>query len=202
MGDGDDAAEDTRAEIMGATYRALCRHGYANLTMQNIADEFDKSKSLLHYHYDTKEDLLVAFLDNLIGWLADRLDESDAEGPVERLDAFADRFVIEPGEERRESFALALMELRLQAVHNEAFRTRLAAHYQRNLDTFADILAEGVERGKFRAVDPERTARVVYAALEGARMRQVLLGEETATRETRAALDVVVEDALLVEAKR
>jgi len=34
--------------------------------MQDIADECSKSKSLLHYHYDTKEDLLVAFLDHVI----------------------------------------------------------------------------------------------------------------------------------------
>ena len=32
-------AEETRERIMDATYRALCTHGYAALTMQDIADE-------------------------------------------------------------------------------------------------------------------------------------------------------------------
>ncbi|MFQ3319213.1 MAG: AcrR family transcriptional regulator [Natronomonas sp.] len=31
--------EETRERIMEATYRALCAHGYASLTMQDIADE-------------------------------------------------------------------------------------------------------------------------------------------------------------------
>ncbi|PSQ42055.1 TetR family transcriptional regulator, partial [Halobacteriales archaeon QS_9_68_42] len=54
--------EETRERITNATYRALCDHGYAALTMQDIADECDCSKSLLHYHFDTKEDLLVELL--------------------------------------------------------------------------------------------------------------------------------------------
>jgi AcrR family transcriptional regulator len=35
--------DDTCEAIMSATYRALCAHGYADLTMQDIADETDKS---------------------------------------------------------------------------------------------------------------------------------------------------------------
>ena len=35
-------------EIMQGVYRALCAHGYADLTMQDIADECDCSTSLLH----------------------------------------------------------------------------------------------------------------------------------------------------------
>ncbi len=58
--------EGTRAEIMDATYEALRKHGYAELTIQTIADEFPKSKSLLYYHYDAKDDLLVDFVDWLV----------------------------------------------------------------------------------------------------------------------------------------
>lgn len=65
----DDPAED----IMGATFRALCEHGYADLTMRDIAEESDRSKAALHYHYDDKEGLLVAFLDHLYDSFVDRL---------------------------------------------------------------------------------------------------------------------------------
>ncbi|PSP70021.1 TetR/AcrR family transcriptional regulator, partial [Halobacteriales archaeon QH_9_66_26] len=65
---GDTASrDDTQAAIMDATYRALCEHGYADLTIQTIADEFDKSKSLLYYHYDTKDEILIGLLDYLLG---------------------------------------------------------------------------------------------------------------------------------------
>jgi AcrR family transcriptional regulator len=35
----------------------------------------------LHYHYDTREDLLLAFVDNLVGWIDARLDETDTTDP-------------------------------------------------------------------------------------------------------------------------
>jgi len=191
--------EDTHDEIMRATYRALCKHGYAQLTMQDIADEFDKSRSLLHYHYDTKEELLLAFLDHLIGWVGDRLDESETERPLERLEEFIEKFVLDPDEERRATFALALLELRLQAVHNEQFRGKLAAHYRGNTEAVAEIIEDGIEEGVFREVDPYRTGEAIYTALEGARMHQVTLGAQAATRSMRDVLAEFVVADLLVD---
>ncbi|PSQ24696.1 TetR/AcrR family transcriptional regulator [Halobacteriales archaeon QS_9_67_15] len=196
-----DVQPDTHEEIMGATYRALCKHGYAHLTMQDIADEFDKSRSLLHYHYDTKEELLLAFVDNIVGYIGDRLAESETEEPLERLEEYVDRFVIEPGEEDRETFALALLELRVQAVHNEAFRERLATHYETNVQTVADIVADGIEAGVFREVDPDATGEAIYTALVGARMYQVTLGAERASRRMRDRLAEFVVDDLLTDGR-
>ena len=174
----DSAGSDTREEIMHATYRALCDHGYANLSMQDIADELDKSRSLLHYHYDTREELLLAFIDHLVGWIGDELEETDTEDPRARLVEYADRF------------AIALFELRLQAVHNERFREKLAEHYRGNVEAAAEIVADGVESGVFHPVDPWRTGETIYTALEGARMYQVLLDTEGASERMR---DAVVE---------
>ncbi|WP_415379109.1 TetR/AcrR family transcriptional regulator [Halosimplex sp. TS25] len=196
-----DVQGDTHEAIMGATYHALCKHGYAHLTMQDIADEFDKSRSLLHYHYDTKEELLLAFVDNIVGWIGDRLAESETEEPLERLEEFIDRFVIEPGEEDRETFALALLELRVQAVHNEEFREKLAVHYEKNVEAVADIVADGIDEGVFREVDPEATGEAIYTALVGARMYQVTLGAEHASRRMRDQLAAFVVDDLLTDGR-
>ncbi|MFB6140443.1 MAG: TetR/AcrR family transcriptional regulator [Halosimplex sp.] len=196
-----DSRSDSHDEIMGATYHALCKHGYAHLTMQNIADEFDKSRSLLHYHYDTKEELMLAFVDNIVGWIGARLAESDTEEPLERLEEYVDRFVIDPGEEDRETFALALLELRVQAVHNEQFREKLATHYRTNIDTVAGIIADGVEAGVFREVDPEEVGETIYTALVGARMYQVTLGAEHASRRMRDRLAEFVVDDLIADGR-
>jgi AcrR family transcriptional regulator len=199
MGTESDGQTDTHDAIMRATYHALCKHGYANLTMQDIADEFDKSRSLLHYHFDTKEELLLAFLDNLIGWIGARLSESDTEEPLERLEEYVDKFVVDPEQDGRETFALALLELRLQAVHNDAFREKLAAHYRGNVEAVAEIIEDGIEAGVFRETDPYATGEMIYTALVGARMYQVTLGGEDASRRMRDALAAFVVEDLLVE---
>lgn len=190
---------------MRATYRGLCTHGYSDLTMQDIADELDKSRSLLHYHYDTKDDLMLAFLEYLIGWVGDRLAESDTERPVDRLEEYITKFVIEPDEDRRQSFALALLELRLQAVHNDAFRTRLTKHYRGNVEAVAAIIEDGIEADVFEPVDPAATGEAIYTALEGARMYQVTLGAHHATITMRDVLfrdvvtDLLTDDYLVAE---
>ncbi|QLH79707.1 TetR family transcriptional regulator [Halosimplex rubrum] len=87
------AGGSTPEAIMGATYRALCEHGYADLTMQDIADESDKSKASLHYHFDTKEELLLAFLDHLYDAFTDDVGTTDGDDAVERLVRFVDELL-------------------------------------------------------------------------------------------------------------
>ncbi|WP_436929689.1 TetR/AcrR family transcriptional regulator [Halosimplex halobium] len=197
-----DVQGDTHDAIMGATYHALCKHGYAHLTMQDIADEFDKSRSLLHYHYDTKEELMLVFLDRVIGWIGNRLAESDTEEPLARLEEFIDKFVIEPGEEQRETFALAILQLRVQAAHNEEFREKLAAHYRENASVVSGIIEDGVEAGVFHEdVDPEWVGRSIYTSMAGARMFQVTMGDETATLRMRDAVAEFAVDQLIADGR-
>jgi AcrR family transcriptional regulator len=198
MTDAEQAAdEDTRQAIMRATYRALCEHGYATLSMQDIADELDKSRSLLHYHYDTREDLLLAFVDHLVGWIGDRLEETDTTDPRAQLLEYVDRFIMYDDDQR--DFVVALFELRLQAVHNDAFREKLARHYRSNIDAGAAIIDRGVAAGFFHPVDPGETAEVIYNAIEGARFYQVVLGAEGAARRMQdALLEFVVSDIVAV----
>ena len=196
-----DGEPDSREEIMRATYRALCRHGFANLTMQDIADEMGKSRTLLHYHFDTKDDLLEAYLDRMIGWIGNRLAQSDTEHPIDRLGEFIEFFVIEPADQS-EHFALAILEMRLQAVHNRTFKRKLTAHYEENVATVARIIEAGIEDGVFRAVDPEAVGETIYTALVGARTYQLTLDAGDATRRMARQLWEIVRSYLLTDEGR
>ena len=173
---GRDSAADE--EILEAVDRALRKHGYAELTMQDIADECSKSKSLLHYHFDTKEDLLIAFLDDLLDSYEQRLECRTNDPPAERMMEFLARFVFAPGQEDREAFHLALLEMRSQGAFNDRIRERLVRSDRLLRATVIDILEDGIEAGVFEPVDPERTAALLVATLDGARTRQITLGEE------------------------
>ena len=164
-------------EIMDGVYRALCTHGYAELTMQDIADECDKSKSLLHYHYDTKADLLVAFLDRLITDYENRLAREADDPPLERLVMFIARFVFTPEQTDRESFHLALLEMRSRGPYDERIREQLDRSDEVLRETVADILQDGIEEGVFEPVDVDRMAAHIVATLDGARTRQITLGD-------------------------
>ncbi|MDS0299695.1 TetR family transcriptional regulator C-terminal domain-containing protein [Halogeometricum sp. S1BR25-6] len=187
--------------MMEATYRALCANGFASLTMQDIADEADKSTSLLHYHYDTKQDLLVAFLRYLIARFEERFEDTENKDPEERLRDFVSRMVPdEDGEDDYDRFGLAIMELRMQAPYEDAYREQLRTNEAVIRSRLADVVRDGIEEGVFREVDPDRTARLIFDALDGARSERVTVGADEAPAEVAAALDEFVLSSLLARA--
>ena len=195
MSDADDAPCDAHGALMEATYRALCEHGYADLTMQDIADEAGRSKSLLHYHYDTKEGLFVAFFDYLLdGFEARVADGDDGRSARERLLSLVALLTVDDEEEAR--LHQALLELRTQAPYNEAYRQQLRRTKGSLQTLIADVIADGVESGEFREVDPESTARFVLAALDGARSSRVTLGDDGDTEAVREGIRRFVLDDL------
>lgn len=187
-------SDDTREEILAATYRALCEHGFADLTMQAIADEAGVSKSLLHYHYDTKQDLVVAFLDSFVERFEAEMADLDAEDPAERLDHIVDRLVFGREDGDQTDFGRAFLELRAQAPHEPAYREQLARNEAFLRDVLVDTIEDGIEAGVFRDVDAERTARLLRAAMDGARSQHVTLGDDTREVVREALDDHVLDD--------
>lgn len=192
---------DSGDEIMEATYRALCRHGYANLTMQDIADELGKSKSLLHYHYDTKRDLLREFLEYIVDRFAADVRATEADDPVGRLDELLDWFVFGADDAETHDFHLALLELRSQVPHDEAYREQFLRSDEAVRGAIAQIVEDGIAAGVFRVVDPDETAALIFAALDGARMRQIALDDDSYTGIVRDALREHVVENLLVDSE-
>ena len=189
---------DTCDDIMAATYRALCEHGHAAVTTQDIADEAGVSTAALHYHYDGKRDLLVSFLDWLLDGFEARLDDAvaaaDPEDAPERVVALLDEVLASPDAERRE-FRTAIVEVRAQAPYRPAYRERLTAFDDAVRERVRDAVADGVERGCFEAVDPDDVAAFLVTYATGAQGRDVAVGASLA--EARRRLHDHVRERLL-----
>ncbi|WP_254535125.1 TetR/AcrR family transcriptional regulator [Halomarina litorea] len=166
--------------IMSATYCALCKHGYADLTMHDIAVEYEQSKGNLHYHYDTKRDLLLGFLDHLVERFRGRLPDEDAP-PEERLEGFLDATLSPSDGGSHREFRTALLELKAQAPYDEAFRDRLAALDALLRETLRDIVEDGIESGVFAEdADPCALTDLTATVIDGAHVRAVTFGESPA----------------------
>ncbi|APX98020.1 TetR/AcrR family transcriptional regulator [Natronorubrum daqingense] len=182
---------DTRHTIMAATYEALCEVGYSDLTAQAIADRTDRSKSALFYHYDSREELVAAFIEYLIDGFDGRLEQIDDRPPLEQLTAFVDWFLSGPDDDQV-AFHTAFLELRAQAPYNELYREKLRESDDRLREAIETILRNGIESGDFQEHDPETVAALLLATFDGARIRQFTLGRdeylETVREETAARI--------------
>lgn len=194
--DGEPA--DTREAIMQATYRALCTHGHAGLTIQRIGDEFPKSKSLLYHHYDSKDALLVEFLSFMLQRFEATIPDQEHENAREQLDVIVDHAVPEEPDPERAQFRAAMVELRAQAATNEAYRTHFTRNDRFFRERFAAVVRRGIEEGVFREVDPSRVAAMVLATIHGA-MQEEATTDEAENTHVRAELRTYVQSRLLAE---
>jgi AcrR family transcriptional regulator len=163
---------------MEATYEALCKHGYAELTMQDIADESTKSKAALHYHYDTKDELLYSFLDYLYESFTDEYAETDGDDAVDRLVGFVDDVLCHENVDDVEQFQTALLEIKAQAPYVDDYREQLERVDAFVRERVENIVADGIEEGVFREdIDPADTAAFIATLMTGVNTRRVSTGE-------------------------
>ncbi|MEF8785912.1 MAG: TetR/AcrR family transcriptional regulator [Haloarculaceae archaeon] len=160
-----DIAPETRAEIAAAVRSALAQHGYERLTTAKIAAEYEKSEAGLYYYYDTKDEMIAAFLEETAGSLGEQLATVDG-GPEQRLRAACAHLFVDPGDESA-GVHVAIMELLSHAPYNDTLREPLLALESATLDLLTGIVREGVEEGVFRDVDPRATAALLLAAADG-----------------------------------
>jgi AcrR family transcriptional regulator len=175
---------------MDATYEALCEHGYADLTIQTIADEFSKSKSLLYYHYDAKDDLLVDFVDWLVEEFAADVGSDTPGDPEERLRSVFEMLVPTAPDGTEHDIRLSLLELRMCAPRDERFARRFEALDDRVQAEFAAAVREGIARDRFRDVDPEYVAETLYSLATGTTVRRLTTDHDSTTAH-RAIDDVI-----------
>lgn len=172
-GDLFDEAEGTRAEVMEATYSALRKHGYADLTIQGIADEFPKSKSLLYHHYEGKDEILLEFLDYLLTRYRETVPERDFDDAIDHLQGVVGYVVPLNMEEGQEDFTRAVIELRAQAANDERYHDHFTRSDQVFRERLREVLQQGVEDGAVRPVDPDAVADFVLTVFDGAMHRRV-----------------------------
>ncbi|WP_459193243.1 TetR family transcriptional regulator C-terminal domain-containing protein [Halosimplex sp. J119] len=183
-------------EIMRATYRALREHGYANLTIKRIAEEYGKSTAAVHYHYDTKDDLLAAFLDYVLDRFVATIHEVETTDPEQRLNLLLDKLLVVPGDHY--DLLIAMLEMRSQAPYKEAFAERFRQNDEYVRYMLRTVIDHGIDEGVFADADAEHVASALMTIVDGARTRAVVLDETESLETARRAADEYV-TALLLE---
>ncbi|WP_135536551.1 TetR/AcrR family transcriptional regulator [Halostella pelagica] len=190
-------SSDSNEEIMRATYRVLQEHGYADLTIKRIADEYGKSTAAVHYHYDTKDDLLVAFLDYILERFVNTIHEVETTDPEQRLNLLLDKLLVAP--EDHHDLLIAVLEMRSQAPYKEAFGKRFQQNDEYVRYMLKTVMDHGIQEDVFHDVDTEHTARALMTIVDGARARAVVLDETDTLAAARQTADEYVNAVLKPE---
>jgi AcrR family transcriptional regulator len=190
--------DETRVALMEATYEALSKHGYADLTIERIGEAFGKSPSLIYHHYDSKDALLVDFLEFMLDRFESDVALDDGDRADAQLQALLDHALADPIDDDRYAMTSAITELRAQAPHDETYREHFTRSDRFFHDRITGIIERGIDQGVFREVDPDRTAEMLLVAINGAMTERVTTTKEATTRSVREELDAYIRVRLLV----
>lgn len=158
----------SRAEITGplireAARKLFARHGYAAVSMRQIASEVGVQVGTLYAYTSDKQALLADLLrDHMVGLLDEWRDDPDLP-PLTRLERFI-RFHIDTSLDRADSVFLSYMELRNLTPENHAEIVGLRRRYEAALN---DILDDGVAAGVMQIGDTRLTTMALIAMLTG-----------------------------------
>lgn len=193
------SSEETREAIMEATFRALSKHGYTDLRMRDIGDEFEMTRPVIHYHYNSKHELISSFLEYVIAQYKNDVALDGSDDHWERLQIRIDQCMFGPdiaGFDHWERMKV-YHELFSQAQHNETHRELFNEHYERMVIGLADVIRDGIEQGTFADVDAMELSQILTDIIHSARARRISLGQKDAPEQARAAIDTFVLPSLV-----
>ncbi|MEM9796541.1 MAG: TetR/AcrR family transcriptional regulator [Pseudomonadota bacterium] len=154
----------TGPRVRKAAERLFAAHGYAAVSMRQIAGEVGIGAGALYHYTSDKQALLAGMMREHLGELLSAWDEADPGGdPVARLDAFA-RFHIGFHLDRPDAVFIAYMELRSLSAENFASIEDLRRRYEAIPEA---ILRDGAAAGAMRAPDGRLAAMALIAMLTG-----------------------------------
>ena len=178
------AAAEARTRILAAAADCIVRDGLAQVRMASIARTAGVSAGLLHYHFDTKEQLfgeVLKYSHAVSAELNQHAMANAGEGPAERLSSFLDRCL--PSDHQRADEWLLWQELALLCIRDPHLAKVGADLYEDLYVTVADIVREGLAAGVFATtLDPRFVAETAVALTDG-------LGERVLARDPNLGID-------------
>jgi len=158
-----------REDVLAAAMEMIAERGLEKLTMAALGREVGMSSGHLLYYFHSKDELLLRTLEWSEGRLgAERARLLTRTGPArERLAAYVDLYVPDGHRDPHWTLWLEVWNRSQSAAVESDARDRQAAiegAWHRDL---VALLAEGVSRGEFRPVDPDRFAARLRALLDG-----------------------------------
>lgn len=166
----------TRELLLRAAEEVFAERGFADATLDQIADRAGFTRGAVYANYANKSDLFLALLDD---WLArdianaGDLRRDSAEESIEALRSFAgNRFA-------DRSRYLLLTEFRLYALRHPDVLVRLQAYERSSREWYATAVAESFDRAGMTPPADSKSIALMVLALENGIATMAHLDPET-----------------------
>lgn len=165
-----------RDALCRALLRVVARDGFDGVTFRSVAAEANVTHGLASYHFKTRE----AMIHEALSWAVNHTIESSrlaaSANGIESFAADVPQMLSESPEEAVFQFELLLRALRSPALLDDV---------RKSYDEYVDAVAQSL--GSF-GINGDAIARVVFAALDGLTLQQLLYRDQ---KRTEAAIEAL-----------
>ena len=167
--------------IQDAAMRVISRKGMDAATMQDIAEEAGIAKGTIYLYFRDRDELVEKTFETAVTQLLAKVEAALApDAPIEVKIRAAIQAKFAFFRENREFFRL-YMSLRLPEGSATKRRHKCEPQYRAAVARFAAILAEAMDRGEIRRLDPYRLALFIIEGSNAIVVERVM--EETSPSE-------------------
>ena len=154
-------AKDTKERILAAALEMFSRNGYAGTNIRELTASLGLGKSSMYRHFQSKEDIWNALLDEMIAYYAERFGSPERLPPVpdtpEGLVEMTMRMVNVTVRDERIMMTRKLLSI--EQFRDERARDLATRHFLTGLEQmFTPIFAGMMEKGLLRRDDPAMLA--------------------------------------------
>jgi len=163
----------TKEAILGAARTVLQQQGGGGLSTRTVAEAAGVNLSLIHYHFRSREGLLLAVLDEMNAELLNRQRRLYGRSDLS-LSAKWRRAVEFYRADLKSGYVRVLLELAAQGYANPQIAQRVRAAIGGWRDLLADTAAEALPRFGITAIEPRELATIVVSAWYGMELQHLL----------------------------
>ena len=158
--------EERRAEILEVTCQVVIERGFAGTRISDVAKRLDVSSSLIHYHFDSKEQLLAeAFAHYAQNDLAEMEGEiASVPTAIAQLDRLIQNMVPEGSDDLE---WMLWIDGWGEALRNPMMKKISQQLDEQTTDLLERVLEAGVSSGEFICTSPESSAIRLTALVDG-----------------------------------
>jgi TetR/AcrR family transcriptional repressor of bet genes len=156
----------------------MARQGYEKATIQAIAAEAGLAPGLLHYHFKSKQEILVSLVTTLADYAQQRFAQlaGEAEDPAVRLRAYIEaRLGLGPG--AAPEIVAAWVMIGAEAVRQPEVREAFQKAVATELALLTDLLTDCLRQRGRPAAGADHIAAGVLAMMQGAYQLASAAGE-------------------------
>ena len=154
-------AQDTKEKILAAALDMFSQYGFAGTNIRELAGSLGMGKSSMYRHFESKEDIWNALLDQMIAYYGEHFGSAEHLPPVpnslEELTQMTMRMVNFTVHDER--IIMTRKVLTLEQFRDARARELATKHFLTGLtDMFARIFTGMMDKGLLRKDDPEMLA--------------------------------------------